>query len=333
VNVTAATQTATISILAELLLVRMALPDPTPLKVRQDLGKLLGRELTQTEFHDLRSELVSAELLTAGKRNTFNITAAGREKALQFVGLTEFPPRTTWATVVGKVLFPKAAGLSVESAAKLDNSDKLGAFVLKQKYGLTAKAGNTVNQVIQAVACKELGFPEERTLEGLLCSVVSKLLGDERFDKKKLVKQLPLFITGLNSSRSEGFRCKVVQNWLAGISSVSQPIEPPRVEQLDLPTFAATVRALAVNSPAEDRFHDNKVFIGALWRSSQSEPSFPRLMLDEFKQQLIDANSRGLLHLSRADLVQEMDPQLVAESETTYLNATFHFVLLEGGVQ
>jgi hypothetical protein len=124
-----------------------------------------------------------------------------------------------------------------------------------------------------------------------------------------------------------------VQNWLAGVSSVSQQIEPPRIEQLDLPAFAATVRALAVNSPVEDRFHDNKVFIGALWRSSQSEPSFPRLMLDEFKQQLIDANSRGLLHLSRADLVQEMNPQLVAESETTYLNATFHFVLLEGGVQ
>jgi hypothetical protein len=36
------------------------------------------------------------------------------------------------------------------------------------------------------------------------------------------------------------------------------------------------------------------------------------------------------LHLSRADLVQAMDPQLVADSETSFLNANFHFVLIEG---
>ena len=59
-------------------------------------------------------------------------------------------------------------------------------------------------------------------------------------------------------------------------------------------------------------------------------PTFLRLTLTEFKLRLIDANSHNLLHLSRADLVQAMDPQLVAESETAYLNATFHFVLLEG---
>ena len=63
--------------------------------------------------------------------------------------------------------------------------------------------------------------------------------------------------------------------------------------------------------------------------ASQREPNFPRLTLGEFKHRLVEANSQHLLHLSRADLVQAMDPQLVAESETTLLNATFHFVLLE----
>ena len=87
---------------------------------------------------------------------------------------------------------------------------------------------------------------------------------------------------------------------------------------------------LAAKSPSEDRFHDNKVFIAALWRATQEEPSFPRLALAEFKQRLVEANSQNLLHLSRADLVQAMDPQLVAESETGYLNAAFHFVLVEG---
>jgi hypothetical protein len=52
--------------------------------------------------------------------------------------------------------------------------------------------------------------------------------------------------------------------------------------------------------------------------------------LPEFKQRLVEANAQHLLHLSRADLVEAMDPELVAESRTSYLNATFHFVLLEG---
>jgi hypothetical protein len=94
--------------------------------------------------------------------------------------------------------------------------------------------------------------------------------------------------------------------------------------------FAATLRAIAANSPPEDRCHANQVFISALWRATQREPNFPRLSLDAFKKRLIEANSQNLLHLSRADLVQAMDPQLVADSETPYLNATFHFVLLEG---
>ena len=72
------------------------------------------------------------------------------------------------------------------------------------------------------------------------------------------------------------------------------------------------------------------MFIAPLWRASQQEPSFPRVSLPEFKQRLVEANSHNLLHLSRADLVQAMDPQLVAESEATYLNASFHFVLIEG---
>ena len=109
-----------------------------------------------------------------------------------------------------------------------------------------------------------------------------------------------------------------------------QPHESSPAEPFDLTAFAATVRAVAEGSPAEDRFHDNKVFIAALWRASQRELTFPRLSLPEFKQRLVEANSQNLLHLSRADFVQAMDPQLVSESETAYLNATFHFLLLEG---
>ena len=325
----AATETAA----ADLVLVRMTLPSKKPVApsaVRKDIGKLLGCDLSAAELDELRNELASAGFLTKGARNTFVLTDAGRERALRFLGVDEFPSQMKWSTVIARYLFPKAAGLSADAAAKLDNGDKLAAFVLRRKYSLAAGAGSTVNQVLEAVACKELGFAEEATLTGLLCAVLSKLVGSERLSKEKLARQLPLFETGLTAASAEAVRSKVVRDWLGGAPPRPQPPESLPAEPFDLTAFAATVRALAVGSLPNDRFHDNKVFIAALWRASQQEPNFPRLSLPEFKQRLVEANSQNLLHLSRADLVQAMDPQLVADSETPYLNATFHFVLLEG---
>jgi hypothetical protein len=331
---TIAAQTSTA--VADLVLVRMSLPSKTPvgpLKVREDVGKLLNSEISAAEFDELRTALAAAGFLTRGKRNTFAVTDAGRERALRFLGVTELPSGTNWSTFIARYLFPIAAGLSADAAAKLAKGDNLAAFVLKRKYGLAAGAGTTVNQVLEAVTCKQLGFSQETTLEGLLCAVLSRLVGAERLTKEKLVKQVPLFETGLTAASADVARRKVVRDWLLGAPSAPLPPdrpEPPPAEPFDLPVFAATVRALAAGAPPDDRFHDNKVFIAALWRASQREPNFPRVSLAEFKQRLVEANSRNLLRLSRADLVQAMDPQLVRDSETAHLNAMFHFVLLEG---
>ena len=48
-----------------------------------------------------------------------------------------------------------------------------------------------------------------------------------------------------------------------------------------------------------------------------------------FKRRLAEANNARLLDLSRADLVQAMDPEDVRLSEVAYLNATFHFIRIE----
>lgn len=319
---------------ADLALIRMTLPSkkpPAPSVIRKDLGKLLGSELSAAEFDDLRNELASAGLLTKGRRNTFVPTDAGRERAMRFLGVAALPSRTNWSTVIAKYLFPKAVGLSAHAADKMNSGDKLAAFVLKRKYGLAAGVGTTVNRVLEAVVCKRLGFPQETTLDGLFCAVLSQLMGSDRLTREKLTQQLPLFETGLTVASADAVRCKIVREWLGVAAQPLQRPEPPPSERFDLPVFAATVRALAASSLPQDRYHDNKVFIAALWRASQREPNFPRIPLAEFKQRLVEANSHNLLHLSRADLVQAMDPQLVGDSETEYLNAKFHFVLLEGG--
>ena len=53
---------------------------------------------------------------------------------------------------------------------------------------------------------------------------------------------------------------------------------------------------------------------------------FQAMEMVTFKKQLAEANNARLLDLSRADLVQAMDPNDVQQSEVHYLNATFHFV-------
>ena len=315
---------------SDLLLVRMALKDHTPKKICQDLGKLLGVSLSKAEMNQRREELTSAGFLAKGERNTFTLTEVGRECALRFLGLDEWPPLMNWSTVIARHLFPKATGLSATAAANLKSGDNLAALVLKQKYGLAAGAGSTVSRVIEAIVCKELRHPEETTLDGLLRSVLCQLMkSDSRLTKADLVKQLPRFETGLKDIRANDVRLKLVRDWLTESGAASPLDERRPAEPFDLAAFALTVRALAVRSSAEDRFHDNKVFISALWRASQREPIFPQLTLPEFKQRLVEANAQHLLHLSRADLVQAMDPQLVADSEISHLNATFHFVLLE----
>ena len=93
-------------------------------------------------------------------------------------------------------------------------------------------------------------------------------------------------------------------------------------------TFASVVKAAARASPT-GRFGDNKVFISHLWRQLRTDPRFAALGPAGFKARLVEAHRADLLTLSRADLVQLMDPADVSESETPYLNAAFHFVLVD----
>lgn len=109
-----------------------------------------------------------------------------------------------------------------------------------------------------------------------------------------------------------------------------QPEKPARNPYHSLADFADVVNEMAAKAPAEDKFHDNKAFIEPLWRASQRDETFPFVSLAWFKSKLLDANAKGLLHLSRADMVSHMDREQVKNSEINvgYGQATFHFVRL-----
>jgi hypothetical protein len=290
-------------------------------------------------FTQVVEQLAADGLITT---KPVRLTDKGRGQALGFLGITDLPPRTNWRSLRDRYLLFKALNLPINNPSvgkRLGKAGNLVALLMKQQHQLPAGSGETLPRAMEALACKELGFPEEATLEGVMLRVLSRFIGaDEKLPGEQLKKQLPRVVAGTADGQLDTLRQAVIRRWASGTpgtgsaerfgTDATHPGEAG-AEDFDLPTFAATVVALARSCPT-GRFGDNKVFIASVYRLSQAEASFPRMTLPEFKSRLIEANRQGLLQLSRADLVQAMDPVLVAESEARLEDdVTFHFILLE----
>lgn len=266
-------------------------------KVRNDVARFYRERPSDDRWQETIDELVGAGLITA---KPLGLTDAGRARALEFLGVSELPTRTNWGTIQAKILLPKALRLAAASEAKrkrIEKADGLAALLLRRRY--------------------DLAVPDDAGLT----AVVSALLGAKRGG-----------IAALRSLVLDGWADGEAPRPAAGPQLEPCPIAPPpdvsEPAEFDLPAFARTVRAAARDCPT-GRFGDNKVFIAHVWRRLRDEPGFPAMDLPAFKSRLTEANNAGLLTLSRADLVEVMDQADVRESETRYLNAEFHFVLLE----
>jgi hypothetical protein len=111
---------------------------------------------------------------------------------------------------------------------------------------------------------------------------------------------------------------------------------PRTVDDVDLPSFASMVYALAADvepdpnpdGRARGRFGDRKVFIAALRRALRATQyaNLPHTAIDEL---LFRAHREQLLVLARADLVSAMDPDELRDSEIVVDGARFHFVIVE----
>lgn len=92
----------------------------------------------------------------------------------------------------------------------------------------------------------------------------------------------------------------------------------------DEKAFAQCVLA-AARASKTGLFGGDKVFISHVLRQLEAE-GFAVGEGNAFKERLVATHRSRLLSLSRADLVQAMDPADVEASEARYLNASFHFV-------
>ena len=97
---------------------------------------------------------------------------------------------------------------------------------------------------------------------------------------------------------------------------------------INLVHFAKKVMEVARYAPESVKFGPNKVYINKVWELGFSG----QMSLEEFKEYLKQANTQGLIYLSRADLVQVMNQewlklsriQLVPGSDTIVVD----FVLI-----
>jgi len=301
--------------LADLLLARLLIPGKKPPAlgvIHKDLAPLFHGGLTKDRVAAVLAELRSSGFLPAKGQL---LTDAGRARGLAYLGIAQLPPKCNWAMIRAKFLIPKTLGLtpwSEAEVARLGTADKLAARLLKQKYDLPVSADTNLTGVLESLVCRLIGYPKLTTLKELAAVAISREVSAEPvLPVKELNKVAPRLLLGSTKSGIEGFRALVLNGTLK-----------------DTIPFAERVTAAARTCPT-GWFGDDLVFISHVWRHVQ--PEFPSLDLAGFKTKLLAANRALLLTLSRADLVQAMKPEDVRESETSYLNSVFHFILIRKG--
>jgi hypothetical protein len=138
---------------------------------------------------------------------------------------------------------------------------------------------------------------------------------------QQVITSLAAVAVGSSKTGMADLRVAAIRQWLLSPADPASATIPDNLE-----TFASHVIEAARECSAAARFGENKVFISHIWRRLNADSLTAALDLEDFKRRLVEANREGLLHLSRADLVEAMNPTDVQESSTICDNATFHFV-------
>lgn len=329
-----------------LLLARLLIPSkrpPTLASVKKQLSPFFEHRLTTAEWNGLfESALVSLAEASLATAKPLTLTEAGRKQALESIGMQQVPPRLTWKALKDAWLTPLALAAPVDdsrSRDRLKSTDGLKGYILKREYRLPFDKCPTLKESLDALIWKQLGIETNRpvTRDALLEEVVGRLLDPSgRLKKKRIQDQLPAKALGASQTKPDELRLAAIRRWIEQRGAFSAPGHDQASagdgasaasKADDLAEFGERVQA-AARASVSGRFGPNKVFIGQVWRQLEADPHVANMDLDAFKSRLIEANRVGLVSLSRADLVEAMNPEEVVASETRHLNAVFHFVTI-----
>ena len=261
------------------------------------------------------------------------MTAEGRQTILEFLKVKQLPtkPKPNWKKLKHSLLMAPALDLPGPGES-LSKEAGFHAVLLKRQYDLPLGDYPTLKQAKAEWLRKMLGMgaKEKITLETVQAALLKKELGDGApTDLKKVLNRLLARQLRARRDDTKELRDEVLRHWVDRSLGIPESrAEPPPAPPFDLNHFADRVVTAARACPT-GRHGDSKVFIVHVWRMLRDDPEFRGTDFPTFKQRLAEANNARLLDLSRADLVQAMDPEDVQLSEVSYLNASFHFIRID----
>ena len=125
------------------------------------------------------------------------LTAEGRRRGLEFLGVVELRPKTTWAALRKTYLPARALGLPASSDAlfkAFSSEPAFQALLMKQQYDLSIAEIPKLDEATDALAWKLIGFEgEDRKFnpKNIKTALFNRALGDGRAaDFKKAATRL-----------------------------------------------------------------------------------------------------------------------------------------------
>lgn len=269
---------------------------------------------------------VQRSWISEGRR----LTEAGKTQLRSQLGVKELPKLKKWGASQ-PLLLQAALG-----ATQTSNAEP-AAQMLCLTHGLPASP--TLTAAVDRLAWRAIGVETDAPF--VVSAVQRHLLrdlvpADARLNPKAFRKLLVTRSVGATAGDAKSLRRAVTKRWLQGSKPnpdsgvVVTANDNSNRGETSLESFAAAVME-AARRPGVSRFHDDRAFIGSIWEHMRGRAPVFAMPLAEFKEKLVTAHRQRLLRMSRADLVQAMDPAEVERSEARYMNATFHFVALQAG--
>jgi hypothetical protein len=312
--------------------------------LEQRWSEVERRRAVDEELSNLEQAGHIARVNVKRKTSAVALTQSGQRAALEALGIEALPPKTTWRSVLKTYLLAQGIGLRPPKTSSIikrfHDTDGLRAAILASHHRLNLGEYPTLKQVRDALAWRAMGVEanEPLTLKAVLKVLLNRELGTPRpQEPEKALEWLAARAAGARRAGANELQMAVLRRWLNGpelaVSSEApgaRAAEPQR-ETAGPPeddrAFAVCVLTAARTSKT-GRFGDSKVFISHVFRRLADEGVVADDP-DAFKARLVSAHLRGLLSLSRADLVEAMAPEDVRASEAQEGGSTFHFVRVQ----
>jgi hypothetical protein len=256
------------------------------------------------------------------------LSDAGRARLAKALRLERPPAAKTWNDFKKRYLRVLLGQASNSGRAE----PPLANAVVASELGVSTERATTDAALADAWLARSLSLPGGKvTLGPVKAALLARQLGvPVRKTVKEVLRLAAPKITGATSAKTDDLLQALAYRWLTSQSTDQPELAVPVQSSTGAPASLIHKIRAAANSPDAKHFSANKVFIGSVWQNLRSDPDLQPLGEAGFKQLLVEAHQRGDLTLSRADLVQAMDPGDVAASETQHLNATYHFIQVAG---